>query len=64
LKEVLERRRKHPRGNILDRNMSFNDFVDLIPDILNSNIKVYNNLKWHLQPQYNHNTTTIQTSLL
>ena len=34
------RKRKLPNGKILDRNMSFNDFVDLIPDILNSNIRV------------------------
>lgn len=52
LNEVPERRTKHPNGNILDRNLSFDDFVDLIPAILNSNIRGYNNLKWHLQPQY------------
>jgi hypothetical protein len=51
-KEVPERRRKLPNGKILDRNISFNDFVELIPNILNSNIEKYNNLKWHLQPQY------------
>lgn len=51
-KLVPDRRRQLANGNILDRNISFEEFVNLIPEILNNKKKKYNNLKWHLQPQH------------
>lgn len=53
---VPERRRLCIINNskkILDRDTSFLNFVKLIPEILNSKTDKYNNLKWHLQPQFN-----------
>ena len=53
---VPERRRICIINNspiILDKNTSFLKFVKLIPDILKSKTDKYNNLKWHLQPQFN-----------
>lgn len=33
-------------------NLSFNDFVKMIPDIIEKKYTNFNSLKWHLSPQY------------
>lgn len=49
---VPDRRRILINGTLLPRDISFSDFVDLIPGILNTPSNKYNNIKWHLQPQH------------
>jgi len=54
-RKVPERRRRintKTHSYILNRGISFNEFVKLIPDILNNTKPGYNNLKWHLEHQY------------
>lgn len=36
----------------LDRNISFHNFVLMIEEILKNTVNEYNNIKWHIQPQY------------
>jgi hypothetical protein len=50
--KVPDRRRMLTNGTILSRDILFSDFVDLVPGIINTPSNKYNNLKWHLQPQY------------
>lgn len=45
------RRRTLSNGQIL-KNLSFDKFIKLIPKILKDSYKKYNNMKWHLSPQY------------